>query len=166
MVVLETSDIATIPLPNGYEPLAERISASEHHMIVATGVARLRLCLRLAPPRRPDCLIILRDPCAALRLAAAARFERVTHRTSLNSSHDAAPSAYRRSRLVQLLGILDALADGASPRDLAFSLVFPRQSALVGATWKGSGERRHTLRLVADARRMVDSGYRNLLCHE
>ena len=53
-----------------------------------------------------------------------------------------------------------------SPRDLAFGLVFPRHRPLTGATWKGSGERRHTLRLIADARRLVTSGYRKLLRHD
>ncbi|GAY19943.1 hypothetical protein SFOMI_0465 [Sphingobium fuliginis] len=53
-----------------------------------------------------------------------------------------------------------------SPRDLAFGLVFPRHRPLAGATWKGSSERRHTLRLIADARRLVISGYRKLLRHD
>lgn len=164
--MIETADIAAIPLPRGCEPLAERISDSEHHIVAATGAARLRLCLRLAPSRCPDCLIILRDPCAIVRLAAAARFERTTRADRLTPARASSPSAYRRSRLAQLLGIHDALAVGANPREIAFGLVLPRQSTLTGATWKGSGERRHTLRLIADARRMVASGYRKLLRHD
>lgn len=164
--MVETADIAAIPLPSGFEPLAERISDNEHHIVAATGAARLRLCLRLAPSRCPDCLIILRDPCAIVRLAAAARFERVTRGARLTPGCAASPSAYRRSRLTQLLGIHDAFGSGASARDLAFGLVFPHQSPLSGATWKGSGERRHTLRLIADACRMVASGYRKLLRHD
>jgi hypothetical protein len=164
--VVETTDIAAIPLPSGFEPLADHSERNEHHLVAAKGTARLRLCLRVAPPRCPDCLVILRDQCAAVRLAAAARFERVTRGLCLGPDRAASPSAYRRSRLVQLLSIHDALDAGADPHDLAFGLVFPWHRPLVGATWKGSGERRHTLRLIADARRLVTGGYRKLLRHD
>jgi hypothetical protein len=166
VVVVETADIAAIPLPSGFEPLADHSDAREHHIVAASGASRLRLCLRAAPPRCPDCLIILRDQRAAVRLAAAARFERAALGLRLGPDCAASPSAYRRSRLVQLLAIHDALDAGADVRDLAFGLVFPRHRPLVGATWKGSGERRHTLRLIADARLLVTGGYRRLLLHD
>ncbi|MBN8483837.1 MAG: DUF2285 domain-containing protein [Sphingomonadales bacterium] len=166
MVVVETIDIAAIPLPPGFEPLADQSCGNEHHLVAAKDAARLRLCLRAAPPHCPDCLIILRDQCAAVRLAAAARFDRVTRGLRLGLNHSASPSAYRRSRLVQLLAVHDALDAGAGPRDVAFGIVFPRHRPLFGVTWKGSGERRHTLRLIADARRLVTSSYRKLLRHD
>ena len=166
MVVVETADIAAVPLPSGFEPLAEESGQNEHHLVAAHGAARLRLCLRAATSRCPDCLVVLRDQCSAARLAAAARFERLTRGFHLGPDGVASPSAYRRARLVQLLGIHDALGAGASPRDLAFGLVFPRLRPLTGATWKGSGERRHTLRLIAEARSLVSSGYRKLLRHD
>jgi hypothetical protein len=164
--VVETADIAAIPLPPGFEPLADHSERNEHHLVAAKDTARLRLCLRAAPPRCPNCLVILHDQCAAVRLAAAARFERVTRGLRLGPDRAASPSAYRRSRLVQLLSIHDALDAGADPRDLAFGLIFPRQPPLIGATWKGSSERRHTLRLIAGARRLVTGGYRKLLRHD
>lgn len=166
VVVVETGDFAEIPLPPGFEPLVKESSPTEHHLVAAYGTARLRLCLRAAPSGCPDCLIILHDRCAATRLAAATRFERVTRGLRLGPDRSASPSAYRRSRLAMLLGIHDALDAGAGPRDLAFSLVFPRQHPLIGATWKGSGERRHTLRLIAEARRLANGGYRKLLRHD
>lgn len=165
-MVVETADIAAILLPPGFEPLADQSHGHEHHLVVARDAARLRLCLRLAPPRCGDCLIILRDQCATVRLAAATRFERITRGLRLCPDRAASPSTYRRSRLVQLLAIHDALSAGANTRDLAFGIVFPRHRPLVGATWKGSGERRHTLRLIADARRLVTAGYRKLLRHD
>lgn len=76
------------------------------------------------------------------------------------------PSTYQRARHIQLLRVHDALEAGASSRDLAFGLVFRGHRPLVGAIWKGSGERRHVLRLIAEARRMVSNGYRALLRHE
>ena len=166
VVVVETADIASIPLPPGFEPLADHSDQNEHHLVAAKNTARLRLCLRAAPPRCGDCLVILRDQCATLRLAAATRFERVTRGLRLGPDRAASPSAYRRSQLVRLLSIHDALDAGADQRDIAFGLVFPRHRPLIGATWKGSGERRHTLRLIADARRLVTGEYRKLLRHD
>lgn len=165
-MVVETTDIAAIPLPLGFEPLADQSYGNEHHLVVAKDGARLRLCLRGAPPRCGDCFIIPRDQCAAVRLAAATRFERVTRGLRLGPDRAASLSTYRRSRLIQLLAIHDALSAGANPRDLAFGIVFPRHRPLVGATWKGSGERRHTLRLMADARRLTVNGYLGLLLHK
>jgi hypothetical protein len=121
--------------------------------------------VRFASTNYSRCLIIPYDECVALRLAAAARYEWVTRGLRLGPDRAGAPSAYRRARLVQLLAIYDGLDAGASVRDLAYGLVFTRHAPLVGATWKGSDERRHTLRLIAAARRLVNGGYRKLLCH-
>lgn len=167
MVVLATADIkAPVPIPPEFETLAVATSKSEHHLVVAQGAARLRLCLRPVPSTCSECLIIFHDQCTAIRLAAAARFERATHGDRLVPDRSSAPSAFRRARLVLLLGIHDGLDAGASSRDLAFGLVFARHHPLVGAAWKGSDERRHTLRLISEARRMVDGGYRALLRHD
>jgi hypothetical protein len=125
----------------------------------------LRFCLRAVPEHCPDRLMILRDQSATIRLAAASQFERMIRGARPVSDRAASLSFYRRTKLVQLLTILDALDAGSDPRDIAFRLVFPRHNSLIGATWKGSGERRHTLRLIADARRLVMTGYRNLLLH-
>ena len=48
---------------------------------------------------------------------------------------------------------------------IAFSQIFPKMRPLKGATWKGSSERRHTLRLMAEARRLASTGYRQILSH-
>lgn len=165
--MLATADIeAAASLPPDFESLAEAISKCEHHMVIALGIARLRLCLRPVPSMCPACLIILHDQSTAIRLAAAARFDRAIQGGRLVPDRSSAPSAYRRARLVLLLGIHDGLDAGASSHDLAFGLVFRGHRPLVGAIWKGSGERRHVLRLIAEARRMVDGGYRKLLRHE
>lgn len=165
-MVIETRDIEAIPLPPGFEPLAHGNVQGELHLVAAKGTARLRLCLRIVPSRVPDYLVIPHDQCAHARLAAASRYERATRGLRFGSDYAASPSAYRRSRLAMLLAIHDATEAGADAHDLAFGLVFPRHRPLAGATWKGSGERRHTLRLIADARRLVTSGYRKLLRHD
>jgi hypothetical protein len=167
VVVLATTDIeAAVSLPADFESLAEAISNSEHHMVFGRGIARLRLCLRPVPSMCPECLIILHDQSTAIRLAAAARFDRAIHSDRLMPDRKFMPSAYQRARHTQLLQVHDTLEAGASSRDLAFGLVFRGHRPLVGAIWKGSGERRHVLRLIAEARRMVDGGYRKLLRHE
>jgi hypothetical protein len=164
-VVVETANIATIPLPPGFKVIGDHRDNHKHHVVAANDTARLRLCLRTGPMRCPDCLIILRDQSAAIRLAAASRFERITRGSRFDLDRKASPSSYRRTKLIQLLTIHDALDAGADPRDIAFSLAFPRHRPLVGSTWKGSGERRHTLRLIADARCLVMTGHRKLLLH-
>jgi hypothetical protein len=163
--VVETANIVAFPLPQDCKLLAEVVDATEHHLVAALDRARIRLCLRKAVLHRPECFIIPRDRCTAVRLVAASRFERVTHGGRLGNSGTTGPSTYQRARIVRLLAIQDGLDAGASARDIAFGLVFSRQRPLVGATWKGSSERRHTLRLIAETRRIVDRGYHRLLHH-
>jgi len=165
-VTLDASDWAgAIPLPPGSEPLVEFASDTERHTVVAIASARLRLCVHKVPGLTIPTLTIPCDPSCALRLAAAARFQRVTQGNCLNVDRAALPTAYQRSRWGQFLALHDSLEAGASSRDLAFGIVFPNHRALKGAEWKGSGERRHVLRLTAAARRLVASGYRSLLHH-
>lgn len=123
------------------------------------------MCVHKVPGLTVPTLTIPCDPSCALRLAAAARFQKVTQGKRNAVDHSAVPTAYQRTRWVQLLALNDALEAEASSRDLAFGIVFPNHRPLKGAEWKGSGERRHVLRLTAAARRLVASGYRSLLHH-
>lgn len=166
VVILDASDWAGAnPLPPGSEPLVEFASDTECHTVVDTASARLRLCVHKVPGLTVPTLTIPCDPSCALRLAAAARFQRVTQDKCTNIDRSAVPTVYQRARWVQLLTLNDALEAGASSRDLAFGIVFPNHRPLKGAEWKGSGERRHVLRLMAAARRLVADGYRSLLQH-
>lgn len=167
VVIVEAADPdRAIPLPPSAEPLVEVSNQTERNLVYAHGTARLRLCVRLAPARPVPALSIPCDPGCALRLAAAARLQRVT-RSGRNSPGGAdRPTPNQRIRFIQFLTIHDALEAGASPRDLAFGLVLPNHRPLTGALWKGSNERRQVLRLIADARRLVSSGYRRLLLHD
>ena len=165
-MILEAADTGNaIPLPPSAEPLAEASTEAERHLVVAHGTARLRLCVRHTPLLHVPAFSIPCDPTCALRLAATASLQRVTHGGRVAAELAALPTRYQRNRYTQLLGIHDALEAGASSRDLAFGLVFRGQRQLSGAMWKGSGERRHVLRLIAEARRLVTVGYRKLLLH-
>jgi hypothetical protein len=165
VVVVETANVDTIPLPHSCKPLVETINGTEHHLVAAFGRARVRLCLRKESSRKPDCLVIMRDSCVAIRLTVATHFEQVMREHRFGNDRITGPTTYQRARIVRLLAIQDGLDTGASARDIAFGLIFRRQHSLVGATWKGSSERRHTLRLIAETRLMVDRGYRRLLHH-
>ncbi|MDP3550666.1 MAG: DUF2285 domain-containing protein [Novosphingobium sp.] len=74
------------------------------------------------------------------------------------------PSSYQRYRLDLLLRILDITAvPGTSARDVAMQAIYPGQNLGRAAEWKGSSERRHTFRLIREARVMTTTGYRALL---
>lgn len=163
---METPDpFGPIGLPPDCESLAEATVDADHHLVMSHGAARLRLCLRLAPTRKGSCLVIDCDACGTTRLAAATRFQRATRGRRAAPDRSAMPTGYQRARLTQLLALCDALDAGASTRDVAFGLVMPNHRPLAGPDWKGSGERRHVLRLIAEARRLVNGGYRKLLHH-
>lgn len=165
-MIVEAADPGrAIPLLPSTEPLVEAATEAERHLVVAHGTARLRLCVRHAPLLHVPAISIPCDPACALRLAAAARLQRVTRGGRVAVELAALPTRYQRNRYTQLLEIHDALQAGASSRDLAFGFVFRGHRPLAGAVWKGSGERRHMLRLIADARRLVAVGYRKLLFH-
>lgn len=74
------------------------------------------------------------------------------------------PSSYQRYRLNLLLRILDIMAaPGTSARDVAMQAIYPGQNLGRATEWKGSSQRRHTFRLIREARDMMTTGYRALL---
>ena len=160
VIIVETADsIEAIPLPLRFQPLVEVATGAERRVVVAHGAARLRLCVRHTPDRLVPAFSIPCDPQSSLRVAAVARLQRVTRCEPMAADRSAHPTVYQRARCVQLLSIHDALDAGHSSRDLAFGLVFPNHSPLAGAVWKGSSERRHVLRLIAEARSLIASGH-------
>jgi len=78
VVIIEAADLdRAIALPPGSEPLVEATTDEEHHLVVAHGTARLRLCVRHAPLLHVPAFAIPCDPACALGLDAAARLQRV-----------------------------------------------------------------------------------------
>lgn len=166
VVVLETPDPElSVTLPPGCELISEAVIAAEHHAVLAHGSTRHRLCVRHKPHATDPCFSIVSDASCSLRIAAVARLERVMRGGRLRLDRTAMPTGFQRHRFAQLLNLHDALEAGAAAHDLAFELIFPNHRPLVGAVWKGSGERRHVHRLIAEARRLVGGGYRTLLRH-
>ncbi|WP_405029540.1 DUF2285 domain-containing protein [Novosphingobium sp.] len=133
--------------------------------MLASRLGRIRLCIRKAPSRAVPAFIVELDAYSPRRFAAAAIAERVLLGRDTAGAKLSVPTAYQRHRLIQMLRVHDALHCGTSIREIAFGLIAPRSPSLAGVEWKGSGERRHAHRLIADLHRMVGGGYRKLLLH-
>jgi hypothetical protein len=152
-------------LPPHTETLAAFDDGDAQHLILSCRDIRLRVCITTAPERIEPAFVIPANSLAALRLEAARQL------TALQMGNPKAftrppfmPTRYDRARLSRLLAVADAGATGASARDIAFELVFPRSTSLVGDDWRDSSEQRQTRRLIAQAARMIDGGFWRLPC--
>jgi hypothetical protein len=72
-------------------------------------------------------------------------------------------SKQRRNRLIAGLRALDAVAAGASYRDIAIAL--SGKTAVTARPWKTHDLRDRTIRLVRDALKLMRGSYRHLLLH-
>ena len=136
------------------------------HSILQIGSARFRLWVQRNSQSDAAIFVLPDDGFVLLRTEAMRDFlVALWGRKRRAANPLLAPTAYQRQRLARLLTILDARLAGASTHEIAFSQIFPKMRPLKGATWKGSSERRHTLRLMAEARRLASTGYRQVLSH-
>ncbi|MDE1943841.1 MAG: DUF2285 domain-containing protein [Betaproteobacteria bacterium] len=149
----------------GVEVAADHLIGDERHLVLRSGAVRIRLCLRQSSDRVAPTFVITVDAYAVKRLAVAGIAELVLQGANVRLPKRLAPTPYQCRRLIQMLRLHDALQGGAAVRDVAFGLIFPRMTPLTGAAWKGSGERRHAHRLVAQVRQMIGGGYRRLLLY-
>lgn len=164
VTVIEAADPDLNPVPGGWQLLTCGSALLERHLVLGCGTARLRVCLRRIPDRKAGCVVLAHDGLLSVRLRAASRYARAVARTPAKTA-GTAPTGYQRAQLARLLAIADALALGAPARDIAYSIVFPRHTPIYGPAWKGSGERRHTLRLIRTARQLTNGGHLSLLRH-
>ena len=134
------------------------------HIVIGGANGRHRLRLGDRHGATIDTYRAPADNHAALRLAATLCFEHwLRGERAIRQTPTLVPTTFQRQRLVLLLNICDAHMASASLRDIAFALVFRNQSAISSADWKGSSERRHSLRLLSEARAMMDTEFRHLL---
>ena len=147
------------------KPLAEMSTSVGKHLVYTSDTCRMRLCVRYRAALPIPAVSIPYDETYELRIAAVTRMHLITRASSSTSQGAHVITHNQRLRLSRFLAIYDALVAGASSRDLAYGLIFPNHRPLVGATWKASSERRQVLRLIAQARRQVSSGYRDILLH-
>lgn len=150
------------PLPD-VAPLAECDAGGVRHLVLDIPGVRHRLHVLVDAPHAP--LVILLPPLGdPLRVAACDAARRMF--AGLSMAEPAAamrPSALQRQRLALLLRVLDASLAGASNREIGLRIVYPWLTAIDALAWKSMSERRQVQRLVAEARNLAASCYRDLL---
>jgi hypothetical protein len=133
------------------------------YLILDDGVGRHRLWLR-DDADGPLAIVLPLDEDGELRLSVALRLlRRIRGRAGIPPPPRLAVTRLQRRRLTLLLNIIDRLADGATKREIARALIYPRMERVSAAEWKASSERRRTQRLCDEAKSMVAAGYRQLL---
>nr|WP_083231240.1 DUF2285 domain-containing protein [Blastomonas sp. RAC04] len=127
-----------------------------------------RICLLAGDPGLPLACVVPRDRLAALRCRASACYDGLNvDGTDANTTCVPRPTEFQRHRLQLLLDILDlAVTPGVkslTTHELALRRIYPGMTVGRGAEWKSSSHRRRTQRLIAEARAMMNGGYRMLL---
>lgn len=150
-------------LPPGYVRLAEHKTLDAHHLVLGHAQTRLRMSIRYAAGQQTPLVVLPHDDRLAVRIGTAAFFAAAFSQRRSPPRQPFQPSIYQRVALVRLLQISDALAQGATCRDIARDIVFPHHEHLAGAEWKGSSLKRHCWRLIAQTRRLEQGGHVRLL---
>lgn len=144
--------------------LADVSAGDGRHIVIGDRTRRHRLWLRQAEGLDVAAYATSAAETDRVRLGATLQFNRWLHGSGPQLLRPIlAPTRYQRQRLIQLLRIADAKADGAALRDIAYVIVFPSHWPLAGAAWQGSNERRTCQRLAAEARMLIRGDYRKLL---
>lgn len=141
---------------------AELLVRGDWHLVLADQGRRYRVWLRCASNER----LAYTSPAdrgGAIRLAVAAALQARVPGGGPRYLAIGNPGATERWRLVQWLRLLDANADGASPREVAAALLTEGSRAYSAPEWDISSERRRIARWQRAAIAMRDGGYRRLL---
>lgn len=138
------------------------------HLVTVNGDDRHRLLVRDAGPDDDLAFTLIPDGLLEMRAAAVANLlgSLRAGSTAIGSRRNR-PSRFQLHRLTLLLRVADHLsaadAGAASVRDVAMQTAYPWLVPGRSIEWKTSAERRHTQRLMREARGLVEGGYRNLL---
>ena len=145
--------------------LTEAETETGRHMVLAGRRARHRLLMMHSSAR--DGYFFPGDNSLSVRLAALGAFHDHGDRQALGSRTALKPTAYQRHRLSLLLAILDRMqqpsSEPATVRHVVRDLMFSGLEHERAIEWKTSSHRRQAQRLIAEARRMMATGYRDLL---
>lgn len=144
-------------------PSAEFDAGDARHLVLDIVGVRHRLHVRTAALRAPLAILLppLGDPLRAVACETARRmFARLSTAEPASAMR---PSALQHQRLALLLRVLDGSLAGAGNREIGLRIVYPWLAGTDAVAWKSSGERRRVQRLVAEARDLAASGYRDLL---
>lgn len=154
------------PLVNADWPdvLVDRMLSGGRYLVIADKDGPHHVWLRAGRAAASLAYVIPRDAAAELRFEAARRLERrLIGAPPIRALAGHRPSRFQRHRLHQLLAIIDAFDRWATTYEIAREIVYPAMTIGRGAEWKSSSERRHTQRLIDEARELVNGGYRRLL---
>ena len=155
-------------LADGREVLADFTDCDGRHLVLADRLGRHRLLVKEADRSTDLACLISPDTWQELRIAALSAFigQRVSKSFAL-AQRALHPTASLAHRLIIMLRILDCISEPGSPppslKTIASKVVYPWADFGRTIEWKSSSERRQTQRLVAQARFMTNTGYRNLL---
>jgi hypothetical protein len=148
----------------GPEIVAELLSYRDWHVVLHAGGRRYRLLIRrcLANER----LAFLTPADAHIELRASMIM--ALHRELLDlggarPAPDGTLGPSERWRLIQWIRLLDAMAEGTSPREIAATLLLEDARSYSAAEWDASSERRRIARWQRAAVAMRDGGLSTLL---
>lgn len=143
---------------------AEMLSHDDWHLVLVGRGRRYRLWVRRCIANEPLAYVSPADMHADLRLALASAVQRaLAGRDRTGTPTAGRPGTTEHWRLVQWLRLLDAMAEGASAREIAATLIAEEARSFSAAEWDGSSERRRIARWQRAAVAMRDGGYRKLL---
>ncbi len=149
---------------DGSEIAAELLSYRDWHIVLLAGGRRYRLLIRRCRSNERLAFLTPADAQASLR----ASMIMALHRELLDLGGgrpppDGVPGPTERYRLVQWLRLLDAVAEGASAREIAAALLLADAREYSAAEWDASSERRRIARWQRAAIAMRDGGFSVLL---
>lgn len=155
-------------LQNGLEKVTELCDGAGNHLVLQGPGGRYRILLRPPCNGKDEGYVVEPDEWLAARIAAIAAFHRSSVPvTGSKWQRPFTPTPYQRHRMGILLQILDCMGlpspQTVTTRHIAEQVVYPQAELGRTIEWKSSSERRHTQRLVAEARYMMETGYRHLL---
>ena len=139
-----------------------RSAPDGRHIVARTGHQTYRLWIRRRATRSPPAFHLPLDTAFDARLVATRQAQPWLAGGDEIGASDPSLSSFQAALLTLLLSLLDARAAGASLRELS-RLAYPALPPLSASEFKTSSERRGTHRLVIEAQRLRDGGYRDLL---
>lgn len=147
--------------------LADQSLSDGRHLVLSDTDGFHHVWVRDTLPRQPLAYVIVRDAAIEARRQAAWRLDRrLAGAPPSRRIGGFRPTRFQRRRLNLLLDILDMIHVTAAPPtsyEIAQQLIYRDLTIGRGADWKSSSERRRTLRLIGQARRLTNGGYRDLL---
>lgn len=156
--------IALEAILRGRMVMSDYCDGADRHLVLTDNNGFHRLMITEPDNPGGHHAAILPDDCWSMRMAAALQFFGKGPSLPIDCLR---PTAIQRHRLIQMLQVLDCLdaPERLKPslRQIAETILYPRQDLGRAAEWKCSSQRRQTQRLVTGARRFMQGGYCELL---